>query len=120
MSRSPEASEAVAPPSESELVSVGEPSSEEDAWKSSSIIVQKKKDTSVRLSRELCFLFFVIIIIAYPLRCHRHRRAPVLRVALRRRRWRRSAFPRPSRLPPQRAAGRHPAPSRSSLGPSCL
>ena len=37
ISRSPDASDAVAPPSESELDSDGEPSSEEDAWKSSSV-----------------------------------------------------------------------------------
>ncbi len=36
ISRSPDASDAVAPPSDSELVSVGEPASEEDASKSSS------------------------------------------------------------------------------------
>ena len=40
ISRSPDASDAVAPPSESDaLDSVGEPSSEEDTWKSSSVCV---------------------------------------------------------------------------------
>lgn len=38
-SRSPDASEAVAPPSESELDSLGEPSSEDEAWKSSSVVL---------------------------------------------------------------------------------
>jgi hypothetical protein len=47
-SRSPLASEAVALPSTDESLSLGEPASEADAWKSSSVRVQKSVRTAVK------------------------------------------------------------------------
>ena len=121
ISRSPDASDAVAPPSESELESsVGEPESEEDAWKSSSVLQSFFTCLCVSgwgyhsFGREGggCF--------TYRLRCRHRRRLSALHAVPHHRHWRRSASPRLSRHLLRRAVGRHQAPSHFSPALSCL